>query len=244
MFGGIARRYDVLNHLLSANLDRRWRRRAAERLAGLSLSRVLDLCGGTGDLTIELARHTRAHTIVCADFCHPMLELARPKLARLPRPERIVLVEADALRLPFAEHAFDAVTVAFGVRNLADVERGLGEMRRVLRPGGHLVVLEFSRPEGALVSPLYGLYLRRVLPRLGGGLAGRGGRAYRYLAETIGAFPAAEALAGVIRQSGFEDGEVRSFAAGIVALHHARRASERGAAASAPPVSSPVTLPR
>lgn len=230
MFGELARRYDLLNHLLSANLDRRWRRRAADLLTGEPLAHVLDLCGGTGDLTLELARRTAARTIVCADFCHPMLAVARRKLRRAPDPARLVLVEADALRLPFADGAFDAVAVAFGIRNLDDMGAGLAEMHRVLRPGGQLVVLEFSRPEGPVVSRLYGFYLRRLLPRLGDGVSGRGG-AYRYLAETIAGFPRPDILAGRIREAGFAACEWHVLTAGIVAIHRAIAQSRRAPAA-------------
>jgi demethylmenaquinone methyltransferase/2-methoxy-6-polyprenyl-1,4-benzoquinol methylase len=222
MFGGIARHYDLLNHLLSANLDRGWRRAAAARLPQEPLGRVLDLCGGTGDLALEVARRRRPELVVCCDFSHPMLLRARSKFARERGGERCIALEADALCLPFDSGRFDAVTVAFGVRNLADLESGFREMHRVLRPGGRLVVLEFSRPTGPLLSRLYGFYLRRILPRVGDRIS-RGRGAYGYLARTIGDFPEAAVLALKIREAGFARCDWTSPTGGIVAIHSADR---------------------
>lgn len=217
MFSGIARRYDLLNHLLSANLDRGWRREAARAVPAGS-GQVLDLCGGTGDLSLDLSRYHPRSWIVCCDFSHGMLELARAKFDRQELADRCTVLEADGLRLPFRDAAFEAITVAFGVRNFADLGRGLAEVHRVLRPGGRLVVLEFSQPEGSIMSRLYRFYLRRLLPRLAGGVGGRAS-AYRYLAQTIGEFPAAGLLAGKIREAGFAACEWKHLTAGIVAIH-------------------------
>jgi len=229
MFDGIARHYDLLNHVLSANLDRRWRKGALDRLAEDDSARVLDLCGGTGDLSIELARGRRAGRVVCCDFSHAMLLCAAPKFARLGAlAERIDRVEADALKLPFPDASFDAVTVAFGVRNLSDMDRGFREMLRVLLPGGKLVVLEFSRPTAPVLSTLYRFYLRRILPKIGDGVSGRAGP-YRYLARTIADFPEAAALAGRIREAGFAACEWSTMTGGVVAVHTAvkRHSSQR-----------------
>jgi len=220
MFDGVARRYDLLNHVLSANLDRRWRRRALARLDQDGQALVLDLCGGTGDLSIELVRAGRAGRVVCCDFSHAMLLAAAPKFIRLGLAGRVDRVEADGLNLPFPTASFDAVTVAFGVRNLLDMNRGFREMLRVLRPGGKLVVLEFSRPTAAVLSGLYRFYLRRILPRIGDGVSGNGGP-YRYLARTIADFPAAADLAGRIREAGFAACEWSTMSGGIVAAHTA-----------------------
>jgi demethylmenaquinone methyltransferase/2-methoxy-6-polyprenyl-1,4-benzoquinol methylase len=220
MFGGIARHYDLLNHLLSANLDRGWRRAAAARLPQGPLGRVLDLCGGTGDLTLEVLRQRQPGTVVCCDFAHPMLIRAREKFARASEGARCLTLEADALNLPFAGESFDAVTVAFGVRNLADLAAGFREMHRVLRPGGRLIVLEFSQPTGPVLSRLYGFYLRRILPRVGDGVS-RGRGAYGYLARTIGGFPEAAVLATRIRDAGFTDCDWTCPTGGIVAIHAA-----------------------
>lgn len=220
MFGGIARHYDLLNHLLSANLDRRWRRAAAARLPRRPMRRVLDLCGGTGDLTLEVARQRQSATVVCCDFAHPMLVRARKKFERTAEGSRCLTLEADALCLPFADESFDAITVAFGVRNLADLAAGFREMHRVLRPGGRLIVLEFSQPTGPVLSRLYGFYLKKILPRVGDGIS-RGRGAYGYLARTIGGFPAAPVLADRIREAGFGQCDWTSPTGGIVAIHAA-----------------------
>lgn len=224
MFGEIAHRYDLLNHLLSGNLDRSWRRTAARRLPP-GAGRVLDLCGGTGDLSVELVRERRADMVVCCDFSHPMLVRAGKKFARKRLGDRCLILEGDGLRLPFADAAFDAVTVAFGIRNLARPACGFAEMHRVLRVGGHLVVLEFSRPSGPLLSRLYRFYLHRLLPRLGDGVSGGERGAYGYLARTIADFADAPTLAGRIRESGFATCDWSLLAGGIVAIHTGQKAS-------------------
>ncbi len=221
MFGDIARHYDLLNHLLSANLDRRWRRATAGELSDGPLDQVLDLCGGTGDLTLELARRTPAGSIVCCDFSHPMLARADSKFRRSANGNRCILLEADGLRLPFGNATFDAVTVAFGVRNFSDLQTGLAEIHRVLRPQGRLVVLEFSRPAGPILSRAYGFYLRRILPLLGNGATGGG--AYTYLARTIADFPEPARLAGRIREAGFGACGWKCLTGGIVAVHTAHK---------------------
>ena len=224
MFGGIARTYDLLNHLLSANLDRGWRRRAARELVPDGTGPVLDLCGGTGDLAVEISRSARdVPLVVCCDFSHPMLARAARKFARRGLAGRCAVLEGDALALPFASGTFSAVTVAFGVRNLVDREAGFREMLRVLEPGGRLVVLEFSRPTGPLMSRLYGFYLRRVLARIGDRVAGRDGP-YGYLARTIGDFPEPARLAGAIREAGFAACGWSTMSGGVVALHTAHKA--------------------
>ena len=221
MFGAIARRYDVLNHLLSLNRDVAWRRRAAAAACDRPNLRILDLCGGTGDLSLALARGAFPPSlVVCCDFSRPMLTLAGPKFVRGGVADRCVAVEGDALRLPFRDGSFDAVTVAFGVRNLVDMSAGLREILRVLTPGGRLVVLEFSRPSGPLLSRAYAFYLKTVVPRLGGGASGRRG-AYVYLARTIGDFPEPDLLAGTIRESGFAAVGWQPLTGGIVCLHTA-----------------------
>jgi demethylmenaquinone methyltransferase/2-methoxy-6-polyprenyl-1,4-benzoquinol methylase len=224
MFGGIAPRYDLLNRLLSLRRDVRWRREAAAELPEDPGARVLDLCGGTGDLSVEAAAAGRAGLVVCCDFSHPMIALAPEKFRRRGVAERCVVLEADGLRLPFADDTFDACTVAFGVRNFADPDAGFREILRVLRPAGRLVVLEFSRPEGPLLSRAYGLYLRRVLPLVGDRISGREGP-YRYLARTISGFPAAPALAGRMREAGFAAVGWRTLTGGIVAIHTAVKAA-------------------
>jgi len=220
MFGAVARRYDLLNHLLSANLDRRWRRLAASELPDDPTARVLDVCGGTGDLSLAALRAGRAEQVICCDFSHPMLVLASRKFQRRGEALRAVPLEADGLRLPFANDRFDGVTVGFGVRNFADLDDGLREMHRVLRPGGTLVVLEFSTPTAPVVSSLYRFYLRRVLPRLGDTVSGNSGP-YAYLAGTISTFPDPPTLAGRIREAGFSACGWTAPSGGMVAIHRA-----------------------
>jgi demethylmenaquinone methyltransferase/2-methoxy-6-polyprenyl-1,4-benzoquinol methylase len=224
MFGAISRRYDLLNHVLSLNLDVSWRRRAAIEACSRPGLRVLDLCGGTGDLSVALAQGPSPPSlVVCCDFSRPMLALTTPKFARAGVAERCAAVEGDALRLPFRDGSFDAVTVAFGVRNLVDMTAGLREILRVLASGGRLVVLEFSRPPGPFLSRAYAFYLKNVVPRLGDGASGRRGP-YVYLARTIGEFPEPDLLAGTIRESGFAAVGWQPLTGGIVCLHTALKA--------------------
>ena len=212
MFSRIAHRYDALNHLLSFNADRRWRAGAARRVNG-SHRRVLDLATGTGDLASALARDGR--TVVGADFCLDMLAGARRKGAVA------LLSAADALALPFPDAAFDAVTIAFGVRNFVDLRARLAEIERVLRPGGLLVVLEFSQPSGP-AGAAYKVYSDRVLPWIGGLLSGSP-EAYRYLNRSARVWPDRATLSAVLREAGFADVAAAAMTFGIVALHTARK---------------------
>jgi len=196
IFAAVARRYDLLNHLLSAGLDHRWRGRAAADCGAAET--VLDVCCGTGDLARALLARQGRRVIAC-DFSPPMLARARSKLAGALRAGRAGVLEADALRLPLADGSVDAAASAFGLRNLEDPARGLAEMVRVVRPGGRVVILEFCRPAyrraGEPPRPMetvFGLYFRRVLPRLGGWLSSR--QAYRYLVESVEAFVEPEAM--------------------------------------------------
>jgi demethylmenaquinone methyltransferase / 2-methoxy-6-polyprenyl-1,4-benzoquinol methylase len=218
MFGAVAARYDLLNHLLSFNIDRSWRRRAVRRLRPELARpgvRVLDSCCGTGDLLLALESECHA-TVWGCDFSHPMLVLARQKAAR--RGVCAHFMEADALRLPLRDASLDLITTAFGFRNLASYRDGLAEMARVLRPGGVAAILEFSRPPHRLVSALYGFYSRRVLPAIGGAVSGSR-EAYAYLPESVRRFPGAEELAGDMERAGFQQVRFTRMTAGIVALH-------------------------
>ena len=220
MFGGIAPRYDLLNHLLSLNMDRKWRRRAAAELAASPGETILDLCGGTGDLALAVARAAPGATVICCDFSHPMLRLAAPKMVRAGVAGRCLLLEGDGLALPLRDASVDGITVGFGVRNLADPDAGFREMLRVLRPSGRLVVLEFSSPQGPLLSRIYRAYLHRLLPRVGDAASGADGP-YGYLARTIAAWPDAPSLAGRLREAGFAAVGWHLLTRGIVAVHTA-----------------------
>lgn len=214
MFGSIAGRYDLANRVLSMGLDRSWRRAAVRAAAPRAGETLLDLACGTGDLAGALAGS--GARIVAADFTLPMLLRARARL-----PAEVSAVAADALRLPFPDRVFDAVTVAFGLRNFADRDAALREMRRILRPGGRFVVLEFSRPRGVL-APFLRLYVERLVPPLGRLLTGRDGP-YVYLADSIRTWPTAESLAGRCAAAGFTDVRHRPLLRGVAALHTGRR---------------------
>jgi demethylmenaquinone methyltransferase / 2-methoxy-6-polyprenyl-1,4-benzoquinol methylase len=218
MFGRIAGRYDLLNHLLSFNLDKRWRARAVERVAdvlGRPGARVLDLCCGTGDVLLSLETR-RGSAVWGSDFCHPMLLEAQRKIAA--RGMRSPLFEADALALPLREDSLDLITVAFGFRNLANYHSGLAELTRVLKPGGVLAILEFSQPANRAFGALYGFFSTRVLPWVGGIVSGSR-EAYSYLPESIQKFPGAQELADQMRAAGFKSVEFEPLTYGAVALH-------------------------
>ena len=223
MFAGIAGRYDLLNHLLSGNVDKRWRRLVAQTLQP-SLkegARVLDVACGTGDLSLVLAEAGRA-SVVGLDFCRPMLEVARRKADDGERA--VPFIEGDALRLPFADETFDVATIAFGLRNLAGVLDGLKELRRILRPGGRVAVLEFSSPVVPGFRALFRFYFTRVLPRIGGLVSGSRG-AYEYLPDSVSRFPDQKRLAELMREAGFEGVAYRNLTGGIAALHTGARAA-------------------
>jgi demethylmenaquinone methyltransferase / 2-methoxy-6-polyprenyl-1,4-benzoquinol methylase len=218
MFAGIAARYDLLNHLLSGNTDQRWRRIVAERLRPAlehEGARALDVACGTGDLSLAIAAGTGAR-VTGTDFCRPMLEIASRKTAQAAA--RIPYVEGDALCLPFADRSFDAVSIAFGLRNLASVEGGLRELLRVLKPGGRCAVLEFSSPVVPGFRALFQFYFTRILPRIGGLISGSRG-AYEYLPDSVSRFPDQKRLAALMRGVGFEEVEYFNLTGGIAALH-------------------------
>ena len=218
MFGRIAPRYDLLNHLLSMNIDRFWRARTVARVASILErpgAQVLDVCCGTGDLTLALESRGRSASVFGSDFCHPMLVAARHK--RCP-----ALFEADALQLPVAGASFDLASIAFGFRNLTNYRGGLAELRRILKPGGTLAILEFSTPPNALLAELYSFYSRAILPAIGGMISGSKD-AYTYLPESVRKFPDAEGLANQMRDAGFVNVRFERMTAGIVALHLGER---------------------
>ncbi len=207
MFDRIAPVYDAMNRVMTAGLDRRWRRITVEQVVRNG-DRVLDACCGTGDLAI--AARGRGADVVGLDFSEPMLERARSK------SREIEWVRGDVLALPFDDASFDAVTVGFGVRNVEDLEAGLRELRRVLRPGGRIGILEITHPRGAL-APFYRLWFDRVVPAIGRVVPG--GAAYTYLPASVRRFPAPQELAALLEDAGFATVRFRLFAGGIVALH-------------------------
>jgi demethylmenaquinone methyltransferase / 2-methoxy-6-polyprenyl-1,4-benzoquinol methylase len=229
MFTEIAPRYDFLNHLLSLQMDRVWRARTARHLRPILQrrdARVLDLCCGTGDLAFALARGGPAQ-VIGADFSHAMLVRANTKgktdSSRARAADRIVrpvFLEADALRLPFADASFDLVTTAFGFRNLTNYEGGLKEIRRVLKTGGTVAVLEFSEPPPGLPADLYRWYCRKVLPKIGGLLSGNP-NAYKYLPASVARFFRPKELASLMSQVGYESVSYELWTLGSVALHTA-----------------------
>ena len=217
MFARISPSYDRLNHLLSGNSDKRWRRIVVEKLRPLlpPAARILDVACGTGDLSIALFENMGVR-VVGVDFCRPMLELAAQK-----KPE-LAFVEGDALQLPFDDALFDAVTIAFGLRNLSSIERGLEELRRVLKPDGRVAILEFSKPVVPGFRSLATAYCTRLVPRIGGMISGSRS-AYEYLPDSVSRFPDQETLAALMRDSGFADVAFQNLTGGIAALHTGRR---------------------
>jgi demethylmenaquinone methyltransferase/2-methoxy-6-polyprenyl-1,4-benzoquinol methylase len=207
MFDRIAPVYDAMNRVMTAGLDRSWRRLAVQAVVQPG-DRVLDACCGTGDLAVAAERE--GGVVTGLDFSPGMLERARRK------SDTVTWVEGDLLALPFDDDSFDSATVGFGVRNVADLEAALAELRRVLRPGGRLAILEITQPRG-LLKPFFSLWFDRIVPMLGKVLPG--GRAYAYLPASVRRFPGAEALAALMEQQGFEQVTFRLLGATIVALH-------------------------
>ncbi len=225
MFDSIAPRYDALNHILSLNVDRLWWWRTAQRFRGI-LARpealVLDLCCGTGDMTLALLRLRPANgaPVIAADFSHPMLVRGAAKFAaRRSSGARAIAIEADALHLPVADNSVDLITTAFGFRNLANYRAGLDEFHRVLRPGGELGILDFSEP-GGLLGKLYNFYFRRILPAIGSRLSGMAGP-YAYLPNSVHSFPAPAEMLGMIEMAGFSDASWTPHTFGVAGLYRA-----------------------
>jgi demethylmenaquinone methyltransferase/2-methoxy-6-polyprenyl-1,4-benzoquinol methylase len=219
MFDRVAARYDVLNSVMTAGLHHRWRKRAADRAGLAPGDSALDVCCGTGDLALELARRVAPDgRVVGCDFSEPMLDLAREKAAA-SSATGARFEWADALQLPYDADRFDAVTVGFGVRNLADLDRGLREMARVLRPGGRLVILEITQPARPPLSTFYSLWFDRVVPVLGRLTADS--EAYSYLPESVRSFPTPRGLAERMDRAGLLDIRWTVLAGGIIAIHSA-----------------------
>jgi demethylmenaquinone methyltransferase/2-methoxy-6-polyprenyl-1,4-benzoquinol methylase len=218
MFAAIAPRYDLANHLLSFNIDRGWRKVLMKRLAPVLKqpgARILDLCCGTGDVLLTFQK-IAATPVFGADFCHPMLVTARAKAAH--KGFKAPLFEADALDLPVADQGLDAISIAFGFRNLVNYEAGLRELHRVLKPGGMVAILEFSHPPGRFMRTAYGFYSRVLLPTIGS-LMSRVPGAYAYLPDSIEKFPKAQELRSMLEEAGFVNTRFELLTGGIAALH-------------------------
>jgi demethylmenaquinone methyltransferase/2-methoxy-6-polyprenyl-1,4-benzoquinol methylase len=223
MFAAVAPRYDFLNHFLSLGRDIAWRRATAKALHE-TLARpgsvAVDVCCGTGDLALALAR-TSAGKVIGTDFCRPMLQRAREKAQRSARA--VFFLEADTLALPFRDCSLDVISAAFGFRNLANYEAGLREMHRVLKPGGLIAILEFSRVRWPVFGPLFRFFFDRILPRLGTWISGVPGP-YQYLPNSVSQFPDQESLAAALRAVSFVDVRYQNFTGGVAALHLGQKA--------------------
>jgi demethylmenaquinone methyltransferase/2-methoxy-6-polyprenyl-1,4-benzoquinol methylase len=218
MFTEIASRYDLLNHVLSFNVDRLWRRQLIQLAELPDDGHVLDACTGTADVAIGFARAHTGATVVGLDRSPGMLAVGRKKLDKGGLAERVRLYEGDVLDLPFADGTFDAVTIAFGLRNLPDYSRGVGEMCRVLKPGGRLLVLDFSPPQRGMVLTAYRFYLQNVLPFIGGLVSGSR-KAYRYLASSIGDFLPRDATFALMSEFGLRDLSARKLTGGVAYIY-------------------------
>lgn len=220
MFGQIAGRYDLLNHLLSLGIDRRWRRRTVKLVPPEGPHPVLDVCTGTADLALAYCQAPGAPArIVGTDFCRPMLTVGQDKCRRRGAAAEVTLLEADTMALPFADDLFQIVCVAFGLRNVADTDAGLREMVRVCRPGGRVAVLEFSTPRAWPFGAIFRWYFRSVLPWIGQRLARNVESAYNYLPQSVGEFPQGEALLGRMEQAGLHAARLHRFTLGVATLY-------------------------
>lgn len=228
MFGEIAGKYDFLNHLLSLNIDRYWRRRVVKQVSPKAGTTILDLCTGTGDLALAYHKEAQGRVdIVGADFCHEMLAIGRQKSIQLKADQKITFIEADAMQIPLEDDQFDIVCVAFGLRNVADTAAGLSEMARVCAPGGRVAVLEFSSPTWQPFKAIYGWYFRNVLPRIGQLIARNQESAYSYLPESVGEFPQGEQLVGMMREAGLEEVTYDTLTFGVATLYVGSKAAQK-----------------
>lgn len=218
MFDAIAPAYDTMNRMMTLGIDRRWRHRCVDIVAGGAPRAVLDLATGTGDLAIALATAIPGATVTGADLSESMLEIGRKKVAGYGLDDRVGLVAADALDLPFDDNSFDAITIAFGVRNFEDLETGYAGMYRALRPGGRLVVLELTPPASPLVRPFYNFYTRCIIPAVGRVMS-HDSNAYTYLPRSIAAVPARDDMLAIMRRAGFDDARYKSLTLGVATIY-------------------------
>jgi demethylmenaquinone methyltransferase/2-methoxy-6-polyprenyl-1,4-benzoquinol methylase len=222
MFNDIAPTYDRLNHILSMSIDRLWRRRVVRIVRRLGAQRILDMATGTGDLAIDIARKISGSSIFAADFSSEMLAIARKKIEKQGLDERITLEECNVESIPLADESVDAATVAFGVRNFEHQKEALIELRRTIKPEGHLIVLEFSNPKCALVRWVYKLYSHHILPAIGRAIS-RNNSAYQYLPDSIDKFATPESYMALLREVGFSKVSRRSQSLGIAQIYIAQK---------------------
>jgi demethylmenaquinone methyltransferase/2-methoxy-6-polyprenyl-1,4-benzoquinol methylase len=224
MFDRIAFRYDFLNRFLSGGIDLYWRRRAIRELFGLQPPHILDVASGTGDMALLMTKYLPTSSIIGIDISEGMLAIGRDKIAKHKLKDRIELQLGDSEAINFPDHTFEAVTVAFGVRNFEQLEKGLREMLRVLRPGGKLVVLEFSKPRNGGFKKLYHFYLRLIAPGIGK-LISKNREAYRYLNDSVKAFPEGNEFLAILEKTGFTDTYLKTLSLGICSIYCGRKKS-------------------
>lgn len=222
MFDNIAPNYDKLNHRLSWNIDRGWRKKAINRLAPYRPQTMLDIATGTGDFAILAAQMLNPRKLIGADISEGMMEIGRQKVERLGLQEVISFAKEDCLNLSYADNTFDAVTAAFGIRNFADLDKGLCEMCRVLKPGGHLSIVELTTPVSFPMKQLFRIYSHTVLP-VYGRIVSRDSSAYSYLTKTIEAFPQGEHMMDILRQAGFRETQFQRLTFGVCTLYTATK---------------------
>lgn len=222
MFDSISPKYDALNHLLSLNIDKVWRKKTAKAVAKTHPQTLLDLATGTADLAILLAKHNPQTHTIGIDISEKMLEIGKEKVAKNNLENQIKLRLGDAASLPFDDNTFDAVTVAFGVRNFENLDEGLSEIHRVLKPGGQVFILEFSMPERFPVKQLYRFYFKHILPHIGGWVS-KNQNAYAYLPASVERFPKPKDFIHLLSQHGLREGTIRHLSFGIAVLYSARR---------------------
>ncbi|MBO4850758.1 MAG: bifunctional demethylmenaquinone methyltransferase/2-methoxy-6-polyprenyl-1,4-benzoquinol methylase UbiE [Prevotella sp.] len=222
MFDAIASRYDMLNHWMSLDIDKRWRRVAIRQLAPYRPQEILDIATGTGDFAIQTAKMLSPRHLIGADISEGMMAIGREKVSREGLSDVISFDKEDCLSLSYPDSRFDAVTAAFGIRNFADLDRGLREMCRVLRPGGHLSIVELTHPVSFPMKQLFRVYSHTVLP-LWGRLVSKDERAYRYLTATIEAFPQGEEMTGILTKAGFREASFRRMTFGVCTMYFATK---------------------
>lgn len=222
MFDAIAPRYDLLNHLLSLGIDRGWRRKVVKRVREHSPKKILDIAAGTADLSIALSRANKETDIIGGDLSPEMLAVGRVKVKKAGLEQKITLSECDATAMPFLDGEFDAVTCGFGVRNFEDLEMGLSEMRRVLRRGGKLYILEFSKPDKGILSFFYLFYFKNILPLIGR-MVSKDDRAYRYLPDSVLTFPCGKDFLKILEKVGFERCRAKKVSFGIATIYEGEK---------------------